>query len=243
MKSKYIFNNETGKFELPKERINEFKHEVKRELSNYTLKGHKLLPNIRTRKPKKKKITYNMNLYDENGLLKKYSSPIDILNDFFNFRLKMYEKRKQYYLKLLENRLNLIGWKIKFIEYVINGKLIVFENKKARSKENVIQQLEEQSFPKLSTDPDKDDDQKSYSYLTGITIFALTEEERKKLEDEYTKKLDEFVIRLGINEHYKSMSRGVLDIRDVIYFFSVVVIFNETTILVLLSRKWKKKKS
>ena len=55
------------------------------------------------------------------------------------------------------------------------------------------------------------------------------------------KKLDEFVIRLGINEHYKSMSRGVLDIKDVIYFFAVIVIFNEATRLVLLSRKWKKK--
>jgi ABC-2 type transport system permease protein len=55
------------------------------------------------------------------------------------------------------------------------------------------------------------------------------------------KKLDEFVIRLGINEHYKSMSRGVIDIKDVTYFVSVIVIFNEATRLTLLSRKWKKK--
>lgn len=55
------------------------------------------------------------------------------------------------------------------------------------------------------------------------------------------KKLDEFVINLGINEHYKSMSRGVLDIRDIAYFLAVIVIFNEATRLVLLSRKWKKK--
>ena len=55
------------------------------------------------------------------------------------------------------------------------------------------------------------------------------------------KTLDEFVIRLGINEHYKSISRGVLDIKDIVYFISVVAIFNEATRLVLLSRKWKKK--
>jgi ABC-2 type transport system permease protein len=55
------------------------------------------------------------------------------------------------------------------------------------------------------------------------------------------KKLDEFVIRLGINEHYKSVSRGVIDIRDVAYFAAVVALFNEATRLVLLSRKWKKK--
>ena len=54
------------------------------------------------------------------------------------------------------------------------------------------------------------------------------------------KKLDEFVIMLGINEHYKSMSRGVIDLKDVFYFAGVAAIFNEATRLVLLSRKWKK---
>ena len=55
------------------------------------------------------------------------------------------------------------------------------------------------------------------------------------------KKLDEFVIRLGINEHYKSMSRGVIDIKDVTYFVAVVALFNEATRFYLLSRKWKRK--
>ena len=54
------------------------------------------------------------------------------------------------------------------------------------------------------------------------------------------KKIDEFVIRLGINEHYKSISRGVIDLKDIIYFAVVVVIFNEATRLVLVSRSWKK---
>ena len=55
------------------------------------------------------------------------------------------------------------------------------------------------------------------------------------------KKIDEFVIRLGINEHYKSISRGVIDIRDAVYFIAVVVIFNEATRFKMLSRKWKNK--
>jgi ABC-2 type transport system permease protein len=55
------------------------------------------------------------------------------------------------------------------------------------------------------------------------------------------KKIDEFVIGLGINEHYKSMSRGVIDFRDIIYFIAVVLVFNEATRLELLSRKWKKR--
>jgi ABC-2 type transport system permease protein len=53
------------------------------------------------------------------------------------------------------------------------------------------------------------------------------------------KQIDELVIRLGINEHYKSISRGVVDLRDIIYFAAVVVIFNEATRLVLMSHKWK----
>jgi ABC-2 type transport system permease protein len=56
------------------------------------------------------------------------------------------------------------------------------------------------------------------------------------------KKVDEFMIRLGINEHFKSLSRGVIDIKDTIYFIAVALIFNEATRLVLLSRKWRKTK-
>ncbi len=56
------------------------------------------------------------------------------------------------------------------------------------------------------------------------------------------KKLDEYVIRLGINDHYKSISRGVIDAGDVSYFLAMALIFNESTRLVLLSRKWRKMK-
>lgn len=55
------------------------------------------------------------------------------------------------------------------------------------------------------------------------------------------KKLDEFVLRLGINEHYKSVSRGVIDIKDIVYFIAVAVFFNEATRFRLVSRKWRKK--
>lgn len=47
-----------------------------------------------------------------------------------------------------------------------------------------------------------------------------------------------FVKALGINHHYLSMSRGVIDTRDIAYFISVAVCFNFSTKLVLQSRKW-----
>ena len=53
-------------------------------------------------------------------------------------------------------------------------------------------------------------------------------------------KLGSFVSSLGINEHYKSMSRGVIDINDIAYFIVTIIILMETSRLVLLSGKWKK---
>ena len=52
-------------------------------------------------------------------------------------------------------------------------------------------------------------------------------------------KVDEFIIRLGINEHYKSMSRGVIDSRDIVFFIITVLIFTEASKLVLSARRWK----
>ena len=46
------------------------------------------------------------------------------------------------------------------------------------------------------------------------------------------------VRQLGMSYHYGSISRGVVDSRDVIYFASVVAVFLMATRMVLQSRKW-----
>ncbi len=51
-------------------------------------------------------------------------------------------------------------------------------------------------------------------------------------------KVDNAIMALGINNHYISMSRGVIDTRDVIYFFSLITLFILATRTVLESRKW-----
>ena len=43
---------------------------------------------------------------------------------------------------------------------------------------------------------------------------------------------------LGIDYHYQSMSRGVVDSRDIIYFVSVIFLFLFLTRMILISRKW-----
>jgi ABC-2 type transport system permease protein len=51
-------------------------------------------------------------------------------------------------------------------------------------------------------------------------------------------KIGLMVQSLGINAHYASISRGVIDSRDLIYFLSITVFFLLLTKLSLESRKW-----
>jgi ABC-2 type transport system permease protein len=62
-----------------------------------------------------------------------------------------------------------------------------------------------------------------FDFLSGSGLFG---------------KYDAFVKGLGMNAHYISMSRGVIDTRDVLYFLSIIIIFNLLSKLVLESRKW-----
>jgi len=50
--------------------------------------------------------------------------------------------------------------------------------------------------------------------------------------------MDNFILQLGMNEHYRSMSRGVIDTRDVIYFLGLIGIFFLLTKASIESRKW-----
>jgi ABC-2 type transport system permease protein len=51
-------------------------------------------------------------------------------------------------------------------------------------------------------------------------------------------KLDDLIQQLGIDYHYASISRGVLDTRDLIYFLSVMAFFVTLTLVSLERRKW-----
>jgi len=62
-----------------------------------------------------------------------------------------------------------------------------------------------------------------FDYLGSFTFFA---------------KIDNIIFALGINNHYISMSRGVIDTRDIIYFLSLITIFILSARTVLESRKW-----
>ncbi|MEQ1746135.1 MAG: gliding motility-associated ABC transporter permease subunit GldF [Saprospiraceae bacterium] len=51
-------------------------------------------------------------------------------------------------------------------------------------------------------------------------------------------KTDDIVQAIGIQYHYDSLSRGVLDSRDVVYFLSLIAVFLAATVLSLGRRRW-----
>lgn len=51
-------------------------------------------------------------------------------------------------------------------------------------------------------------------------------------------KIDDLISQFGIQYHYESISRGILDSRDVIYFLSVTAFFCILTKLMLEKRNW-----
>lgn len=50
--------------------------------------------------------------------------------------------------------------------------------------------------------------------------------------------LENLLVNLSINEHYQSISRGVLDSRDLLYFLTFIFVFLGLTRLVIGGRKW-----
>jgi len=50
--------------------------------------------------------------------------------------------------------------------------------------------------------------------------------------------IENILLHLSVNEHYQSMSRGVLDTRDLVYFLTFIIAFLGLTKLVIGGRKW-----
>jgi len=68
-------------------------------------------------------------------------------------------------------------------------------------------------------------------------FFFIAFESLSKLSVFYAT-ADDMIEMLGINAHYVSISRGVVDTRDVIYFLSLITLFISFTKVSLESRKW-----
>jgi ABC-2 type transport system permease protein len=82
-------------------------------------------------------------------------------------------------------------------------------------------------------------DNQIISFITAISICVFATFGLNELSKVNTLEIFDLLIQnLGLLAHYNSMSRGVLDSRDAIYFISASAVFILMTRLVLQSRKW-----
>ena len=125
----------------------------------------------------------NMHLFKDN-IITKYSSPNDILIDFAIERLKIYGKRKDYIVGVLENEINIYTYKKKYIEEVCNDTITVFK----KTEDYIIEELIKKKYPKLSHSIGEN---VSYDYLTDIKLTACTSTQIEKLSNLINNKQNE----------------------------------------------------
>ncbi|KAM7265027.1 hypothetical protein ACFE04_002710 [Oxalis oulophora] len=137
----------------------------------------------------------NMHLFDPSGIIKKYDTPEQILEEFFLLRHEYYVERKKVQLGTLELELLKLDNKVRFILAVVSGEIIVNNRKKAE----LLIELQGKGFtpfPKTTktagpeiagaTDVDpqeneKDPEDGDYDYLLSMQISSLTLEKVQQL--------------------------------------------------------------
>jgi DNA topoisomerase-2 len=125
----------------------------------------------------------NMYLFNSSNTIQKYNTPEEILQEYFVVRLEFYEKRKEFLLNILQKELDILKYKVKFIESIINEEIVIFNKK----KDVVINILEDEEYPRFSLNKDV----ASYNYLLDMKIWTFTEEKINQLKDIRDNKLGE----------------------------------------------------
>ncbi|KAM7530082.1 hypothetical protein LguiB_033492 [Lonicera macranthoides] len=124
--------------------------------------------------------TNNMHLFDPKGVLKKYATPEEILEEFFHLRLEFYEKRKIAMLEFHESELSKLENKVRFIHAVVNGEILLLNRKRADLLFE-LKQKEFTPFPKKKAETFSVGAENDYDYLLSMPIGTLTLEKVQEL--------------------------------------------------------------
>lgn len=130
--------------------------------------------------------TSNMVCFDLQGKIKKYSSPEEILADFYPKRLEYYGLRKQHLADELNKQFEKLSNQARFVTMIIKKELVVSNKKKAVVVAE-LRELKFRPFPKGAARPasesaealEEEEDLGSdsdYDYLLGMAIWNLTSE-------------------------------------------------------------------
>ena len=132
----------------------------------------------------------NMNLINIDGTVKKYNTPYEIMDDFYETRMKFYILRKKYLLEKLKRELELIDYKVKFIRENLAGTIDL----RRKKKDIVYKMLETKSYPQLgnTSKEENENNKKSYDYLVKMPMDTVTYEKVEELEKKHKEKQAEY---------------------------------------------------
>ncbi len=117
-----------------------------------------------------KSLPEQYNCIDAESHVREFASVKDILDAFIDIRLKFYQKRKDYLLKTLVDKLTQLASKYYFIKGVVDGDIIVSK----RKRDNIIAQLEKiEKIKKVNG---------TFDYLLALPIYNLTQEKMEELK-------------------------------------------------------------
>jgi len=124
--------------------------------------------------------TSNMHLFDANDKLKKYANVQDIIDDYYETRLELYDTRKTYLIKAISQDVALLSNKAKYIQEVINDTIDL----RKKTKEQVNDMLLGKGYDQIGKEGD-------FKYLTKMAMDSVTTENVAKLLKEHGDKLAE----------------------------------------------------
>jgi len=112
----------------------------------------------------------NMHMFDSDDKLKLYSSPEDIIEDYYVKRLEMYELRKEYIINSLERELCLLSNKAKYIQENLDDTIDL----RRKKKDEIVSMLVDKGYDAIDGDNE-------YKYLRKMPMDSVSEEEVSKL--------------------------------------------------------------
>jgi DNA topoisomerase-2 len=121
--------------------------------------------------------TTNMHLFDANDTLQKYEKVTDIIDSYYDVRLKMYQTRKDNMIESLERELMMLTNKAKYIQENLDGTIDLRKKK----KEQVVEMLQTKGYDII-------DDDEDYKYLVKMPMDSVAEENVERLNKEHGNK-------------------------------------------------------
>ena len=122
--------------------------------------------------------TTNMHLFDAEDKLKKYENVCEIIDDYFDTRIQMYQVRKNYLIMAITEELVLLSNKVKYIKEVLEGTVDL----RRKKKDEVSAMLLEKGYSVIDEDSD-------FKYLTKLPMDSVSEENVEKLEKDHQNKM------------------------------------------------------